>query len=44
MDTRPATPATPTLFKGLAHEIFTVFFWLEWIYLGLNGTASGYQF
>ncbi len=22
--------------KGLSHEIFTVTFWLEWIYLGLN--------
>jgi hypothetical protein len=22
--------------KGLPHEIFTVIFWLEWIYLGLN--------
>jgi hypothetical protein len=26
---------TPRL-KGLSHEIFTVIFWLEWIYLGLN--------
>ncbi len=24
-------------FKGLSHEIFTVIFLLEWIYLGLNG-------
>jgi hypothetical protein len=24
------------LLKGLSHEIFTVIFWLEWIYLGLN--------
>ncbi len=23
-------------FKVLSHEIFTVIFWLEWIYLGLN--------
>jgi hypothetical protein len=23
--------------KGLSHEIFTGYFWLEWIYLGLNG-------
>jgi hypothetical protein len=23
--------------KRLSHEIFTVIFWLEWIYLGLNG-------
>jgi hypothetical protein len=22
--------------KGLSHELFTVIFWLEWIYLGLN--------
>jgi hypothetical protein len=22
--------------KGLSHEIFTVIFWPEWIYLGLN--------
>jgi hypothetical protein len=22
--------------KGLSHEIFTVMFWLEWIYLDLN--------
>jgi hypothetical protein len=22
--------------KGLSHEIFTLIFWLEWIYLGLN--------
>jgi hypothetical protein len=22
--------------KGLSHEIFTVIFWLEWIYIGLN--------
>ncbi len=28
-----------TLFplKGLSHEIFTVIFWLEWIYIGLKG-------
>ncbi len=24
------------LLKGLSHEIFTIIFWLEWIYLGLN--------
>ncbi len=24
------------LLKGLSHEICTVIFWLEWIYLGLN--------
>jgi hypothetical protein len=24
--------------KGLSHEIFTLF-WLEWIYLGLNGNC-----
>jgi hypothetical protein len=24
------------LLKGLLHEIFTVIFWYEWIYLGLN--------
>ncbi len=23
--------------KGLSHEIFTVIFWLEWIYIGLKG-------
>jgi hypothetical protein len=23
--------------NGLSHEIFTVLFWIEWIYLGLNG-------
>jgi hypothetical protein len=23
--------------KGLSHEIFTVIFWLDWIYLGLKG-------
>jgi hypothetical protein len=23
--------------SGLSHEIFTVLFWIEWIYLGLNG-------
>jgi hypothetical protein len=23
--------------KGLSHEIFTVIFWLEWIYTGLKG-------
>jgi hypothetical protein len=22
--------------KGLSHEIFTVIFWLEWIYIGLK--------
>ncbi len=22
--------------KGLSHEIFWLFFWLEWIYQGLN--------
>jgi hypothetical protein len=22
--------------KGLSHDIFTVIFWFEWIYLGLN--------
>ncbi len=26
----------PGSLKGLSHEIFTVIFWLEWIYLGLN--------
>jgi hypothetical protein len=25
------------MLKGLSHEIFAVMFWLEWIYLGLNG-------
>ncbi len=25
------------LLKGLSHEIFTVIFWLEWIYIGLKG-------
>jgi hypothetical protein len=25
-----------TFLKGLSHEIFTVIFWLEWIYIGLN--------
>ncbi len=25
------------LLRGLSHEIFTGCFWLEWIYLGLNG-------
>ncbi len=25
------------LLKGLSHEIFTIIFWLEWIYLGLKG-------
>jgi hypothetical protein len=24
------------ILKGLSHEIFTIIFWLEWIYLGLN--------
>jgi hypothetical protein len=23
--------------KELSHEIFTVIFWLEWIYMGLKG-------
>ncbi len=27
----------PFPLKGLSHEIFMVIFWLEWIYLGLNG-------
>ncbi len=27
---------TDFILKGLSHEIFTVIFWLEWIYLGLN--------
>jgi hypothetical protein len=31
-----ATTAYDSLFKGLSHEIFSVFFWLERIYLGLN--------
>jgi hypothetical protein len=25
--------------KGLSHEIFTVIFWLEWIYIGLKGNC-----
>ncbi len=25
--------------KGRSHEIFTVIFWLEWIYLDLNGNS-----
>jgi hypothetical protein len=25
------------LLKGLSHEIFTIIFWLEWIYIGLKG-------
>jgi hypothetical protein len=25
--------------KGLSHGIFTVIFWLEWIYLGLKGNC-----
>jgi hypothetical protein len=28
--------STITRLKGLSHEIFTVIFLLEWIYLGLN--------
>jgi hypothetical protein len=27
----------PTILKGLSHEIFMAIFWLECIYLGLNG-------
>jgi hypothetical protein len=27
----------PLSLKGLSHEIFTVIFWLEWIYIGLKG-------
>jgi hypothetical protein len=34
-------PLWPAL-KGLSHEIFTVIFWLEWIYLGLNGNHFFY--
>ncbi len=30
------SPSTFYTLKGLSHEIFTVIFWLEWIYLGLN--------
>jgi hypothetical protein len=26
-----------TALKGLSQEIYMVIFWLEWIYLGLNG-------
>ncbi len=26
-----------TPLQGLSHEIFTVIFWLEWIYIGLKG-------
>ncbi len=29
-------PCFSTSLKGLSHEIFTVIFWLEWTYLGLN--------
>jgi hypothetical protein len=25
------------ILKGLSHEIFTVIFWLEWVYIGLKG-------
>jgi hypothetical protein len=34
MNTQDTVPVT---LKGLSHEIFTVIFWLEWIYLYLNG-------
>jgi hypothetical protein len=37
------TPAGPSqgedivlCLKGRSHEIFTLIFWLEWIYIGLN--------
>ncbi len=33
--TTPAGPYDPL--KGLSHEIFTVIFGREWIYLGLKG-------
>jgi hypothetical protein len=43
----PATTGSPNFpprggsvvasLKGLSHEIFTVIFWLEWIYIGLKG-------
>ncbi len=34
-----SSPSAPIPSKGLSHEIFTVIFWLEWIYLGLNGNS-----
>jgi hypothetical protein len=32
-----SSPASHNPLKGLSHEIFTVIFWLEWIYIGLKG-------